>query len=180
MPAPKNIVCLFRGQGDKWVRVAGLIDSGNLVPGSAAMSVAFAQQIGASWNPHCSEVGTAAQGGGLEVVGKIPTLQMVVSPTLILTLTDTIVMKNLSHPLNLSLQFLKECEATLDYAQIEPQLLIKGEHIPMVAKIEIWEQTMDEVTRAKRDLREETAAQVAAGLQRRQIYRGRIKSPLIR
>ena len=45
------------------IRVAGLLDSGILIPDSAA-------RIGAVLEPYTLEVGTAAQGGSLEVVGK--------------------------------------------------------------------------------------------------------------
>ena len=106
------------------MRVAGLLDSGNLIPGLAAMSMEFAYKIGVRWEPYRLEVGTAAQGGNLEVVGRIPTLQMAISPQLVVTLTDTIVIRDLSHPLNLSLRFLKECRAQLDYTMAEPQLWI--------------------------------------------------------
>ena len=134
-PAPKNISCVFKGRGDQWMRVAGLLDSGNLIPGSAAMSTEFADKIGVRWEPCQLEVGTAAQGGSLEVVGRIPTLQMAVSTRLVVTLTDTIVIRNLSHPLNLSLRFLKDCKAQLDYTMDEPQLCIKGEQIPIVTQL---------------------------------------------
>ena len=58
-----------------------MLDFGNLIPGSesAAMSAEFAEKVGVNWEPYCLEVGTAAQGGSLEVVGQIPTLQMAVS-----------------------------------------------------------------------------------------------------
>ena len=60
-PAPKNIACLFKGPKGNWVKVAGLLDSGNLVPGSAAMSAELAAKIGVSWEQYCLDVGTAAQ-----------------------------------------------------------------------------------------------------------------------
>ena len=53
--------------------VAGVLDSGNLILGSADMSTEFAEHIGAVWEPYSLEVGTAAHGGSLEVVGRVPT-----------------------------------------------------------------------------------------------------------
>ncbi|MCP3665500.1 MAG: hypothetical protein GY696_23890, partial [Gammaproteobacteria bacterium] len=88
-PAPKNISCVFKGRGNEYVWVAGLLDSGNFIPGSAAMSMEFADKIGVRWEPFQLEVGTAAQGGNLEVVGLIPTLEMTIAPKLTLRLTDT-------------------------------------------------------------------------------------------
>ena len=106
------------------------------------MSTEFADRIGVIWEPYKLKVGTAAQGGNLEVVGRIPTLQMAISPKLVVTLTDTIVIRDLSHPLNLSLRFLKECRAQLDYTTAEPQLWIKGEQIPIVTQLETRETTV--------------------------------------
>ena len=119
-----------------------MLDSGNLIPGLAAMSMEFAYKIGVRWEPYRLEVGTAAQGGNLEVVGRIPTLEMAVSPKLVVTLTDTLVIRDLSHLLNLSLRFLKECRAQLDYTTAEPQLWIKGEQIPIVTQLETRETTV--------------------------------------
>ncbi|MCP3667174.1 MAG: hypothetical protein GY696_32560, partial [Gammaproteobacteria bacterium] len=121
-PTPKNISCVFRGQGNEYVGVAGLLDSGNLIPGSVAMSMEFADRIGVRWEPYQLEVGTAARGGNLEVVRLIPTLEMTIAPKLTLKLTDTLVIRDLSHPLNLSLRFHKEYKAQLDYTTAEPQL----------------------------------------------------------
>ena len=133
---PKNISCVFRGRGNEYVRVAGLLDSGNLIPGSAAMSMEFADKIGVRWEPYRLDVGTAAQGDNLEVVGLIPTLEMNIAPKLMVTLKDTLVIRDLSHPLNLSLRFFKECKAQLDYTTAEPQLRIEGKQIPMVIQLE--------------------------------------------
>ena len=120
------------------MRVAGLLDSGNLIPGSAE----FSEKKEVNWEPYRLELGTATHGGILEVVGRIPTLQMAVSPSLVLTLTDTIVIRNLSHPLNLSLRFLKDCQAKLDYTMAAPKLCIKGEQIPIVTQLETLEITV--------------------------------------
>ncbi|MCP4058387.1 MAG: hypothetical protein GY738_13945, partial [Pseudoalteromonas sp.] len=138
-PTPKNIACLFQGKQGNWIKVAGLLDSGNLVPGSAAMSAELAAKLGTSWEKYCLDVGTAAHGGSLEVIGKIPTIQMAVSPNLVLNLTDVIVVKNLAHPLNLSLQFLKDCRAKVNYVEEIPHLQIEGEKIPIVAQMETRE-----------------------------------------
>ncbi|MCP3668526.1 MAG: hypothetical protein GY696_39605 [Gammaproteobacteria bacterium] len=63
-PTPKNISCVFKGQEDQWMRVAGLLDSGNLIPGSAAMSTEFADQIGVRWEPY--RPGGQPKGGGAD------------------------------------------------------------------------------------------------------------------
>ena len=58
----------------------------HLIPGSAAMSAVFAARIGAVLEPYSLEVGTAAHGGSLEVVGRIPELSKAVSPSLVIFL----------------------------------------------------------------------------------------------
>ncbi|MCP3665800.1 MAG: hypothetical protein GY696_25440 [Gammaproteobacteria bacterium] len=51
--------------------------------------------------------------------------------------------RNLSHPLNLSLKFLKDCQAKLDYTMAAPQLHIKGEQIPILTQLDILETKVD-------------------------------------
>ncbi len=117
--------------------MAGLIDSGNLIPGSAAMSAEFAASIGAVLEHYSLEVCTEAQGGSLEVVGRIPEPSLAVSPNLVIVLTNVVVIQNLSPPLNLSMKFFNECQASLDYSVEKPQIHIKGEQLPIVAKLNI-------------------------------------------
>ena len=59
---------------------------------------------------------------------------------------DTIVIRNLSHPLNLSLRFLKDCKAQLNYTMAAPQLCIKGEQIPIVTQLGTRETTVKQET----------------------------------
>ncbi len=125
-PAHKNVHCVLNGQGRLVVRVPGLQDSGNLIPCSAAMSTAFANKIGTVMMPYCLEVGTAPSGGSLEVVGKIEKM-------------DVVVILDLSHPLNLSLRFLKEFQAELDYSGDQPSIQIQEEQIPIETNMEILE-----------------------------------------
>ncbi len=51
-PAPRNISCVFKGRGDQWIPLAGLLDSGNLIPGLAAISTEFADKIGVRLEPY--------------------------------------------------------------------------------------------------------------------------------
>ncbi|MCP3663988.1 MAG: hypothetical protein GY696_16105 [Gammaproteobacteria bacterium] len=67
------------------------------------MSVAFDAKIRAAMEPYKLEVGIAAHGGSLDVVGKIAKISMAVSANTVLELTDIIVIRNLSHPLNFRL-----------------------------------------------------------------------------
>ena len=103
-------------------------------------------------------------------------------PTSVLVLTDTIVIRNLSHPLNLSLKFLKDCQAKLDYMMAAPQLHIKGEQIPIVTQLETLETTVEsEKTQSKpeeeQDL-EELAAQLGqADLEERTHLPGKGQLP---
>ncbi|MCP4993462.1 MAG: DDE-type integrase/transposase/recombinase [Gammaproteobacteria bacterium] len=73
------------------------------------------------------------------MIGKIATIPMAVSESLVVELTETLVVKNLSHPLNLSLQFLRDCRARLNYGRGTPHLQIQGEQIPILAQMETKE-----------------------------------------
>ncbi|MCP3661583.1 MAG: hypothetical protein GY696_03650, partial [Gammaproteobacteria bacterium] len=50
-------------------RIMGLVDTGNTVPGSAAISSDLARELGVTIIPSQLKVTTAAQGSLLEVVG---------------------------------------------------------------------------------------------------------------
>ena len=76
--------------------------------------------------PYCLEVGTAPSGVSLDVVGKIEKM-------------DVVVILDMSHPLNLSLRFLKEFQAQLDYSGDQPSIQIQGEQIPIETNMEILE-----------------------------------------
>ena len=106
----KHRNCVFRGNGQQVVRVSWLLDSGLFILGSAT----FAARIGATLEPYQLEIGTAAQGGSVEVVRRIQQISMAVSYQTVLELKKIIMIKDLSHPLNLSLKFFKEFRAKLD------------------------------------------------------------------
>ena len=69
------------------------------------MSATLAANIGADMYPYCLKV---VHGGSLDEVEKIAKMSVAVSANTILELTDVIVIRDLSHPLNLGLRFLKE------------------------------------------------------------------------
>ena len=69
------------------------------------MSATLAAKIGADMEPYSLK---AVHGGSLDEVEKIAKMSVAVSANTILELTDVIVIRDLSHPLNLGLRFLKE------------------------------------------------------------------------
>ena len=102
------------------LKIMGLVDMGNTVPGSAAISADLARALGVKISPSCLQVNTAAQGSPLEVVGTVANLVMAVSPTNLLQLTDVVVYRNLGHQLNLGLNFCRQFKARLDYEGDRP------------------------------------------------------------
>ena len=87
------------------------MDSGNLVPGSVAISSILATKLGAKVEPYTLQVNTAATASKLEVAGKVASLIMATTPRTFLVLKDNVVYHNLSHLLNLGLNFLTEIKA---------------------------------------------------------------------
>ncbi|MCP3666947.1 MAG: hypothetical protein GY696_31385 [Gammaproteobacteria bacterium] len=98
------VICWFRTNQKRLVRVPWLMDSGNLVPGSAAISTISLQ------------VNEAATAGKLEVAVKVASLFMATTPWTFQELKDVVVYHTLSHPLNLGLNFLTEFKAQLNYS----------------------------------------------------------------
>ncbi|MCP3663073.1 MAG: hypothetical protein GY696_11350 [Gammaproteobacteria bacterium] len=110
----------------------GLVDTGNTVPGSAAISADLARELGVTISPSRLKVTTAAQGSPLEVVGTVANLVMSISPTNFLQLTDVVVYRNLGHQLNLGLNFCCQFKARLDYKGDQPCIHIQGEKYSLV------------------------------------------------
>ena len=122
LPEHKYLECFFRDPQRWLLRIHGLVDTGNTVPKSAAISVALANQLGVKISPSQLRVTTAAETSSLEVVGTVATLVMATSATNLLQLRDVVVYKNLSHPLNLGLDFFRQLQAKLDYEENQPQI----------------------------------------------------------
>ena len=107
LPAHKYLECFFRDPQRRLLRIHGFVDTGNTVPGYAAISVALANQLRVKISPSKLQVTTVAEASPLEVVGTVATLVMATSVTILLQLRDVMVYKNLSHPLNLGLDFFR-------------------------------------------------------------------------
>ena len=134
--AHRYLNAVFRDSAKNLIRQYGLVDTGNTVPGGAAISANFAAQLGAKLQPSPLKVSTAAVEGSLEVAGMVPELTMAVSPTMLLTLKEVMVYKNLSHPLNFGLDFLVQQQANLDYSGDQPQIIIRDTSYPLVSTID--------------------------------------------
>ncbi len=70
--AHKLLACYFKPNNQQVRRMMGLLDTGNTVPGSAAMSADLARELGVKIIP--SQLKFAAQGSQLEVVGTVAAL----------------------------------------------------------------------------------------------------------
>ena len=106
-------------------RIHGLVDTGNSVPGSAAISADLAAKLGVRISN--LQVTRAAKDSPLEVVGTVANLVMATSTTNLLKLKDVVVYRNLGHPLNLGLNFFRQFQAKLDYEGDQPRIQIRGE-----------------------------------------------------
>ncbi|MCP3664105.1 MAG: hypothetical protein GY696_16715 [Gammaproteobacteria bacterium] len=133
--AHKLLACWFQTRNQQVWRIMGLVDMGNTVPGSAAISVDLARELGITISPSRLKVTTAAQGSPLEVVGTVASLVMGISPTNLLKLTDVVVYRNLGHQLNLGLNFCCQFKARLDYEVDQPFIEIQGEKYSLVNSV---------------------------------------------
>ncbi|MCP3667196.1 MAG: hypothetical protein GY696_32670 [Gammaproteobacteria bacterium] len=89
--AHKLLTCYFKPNNQQVRRVMGLVDTGNTVPGSAAMSAALARELGVKIIPSQLKVTIASQGSQLEVVGTVASLLMGISAKTFLWLTNVVV-----------------------------------------------------------------------------------------
>ncbi|MCP3668363.1 MAG: hypothetical protein GY696_38740 [Gammaproteobacteria bacterium] len=117
--AHKLLECYFHNRDRQVLRILGLVDTGNTVPGSAAISVDLAAKLGVKINPSHLQVTTAAQGSQLEVVGMVANLVMATSPTNLLKLRNVV-----GH---LGLNFCRQFKAKLNYEGDQPRIQIRGE-----------------------------------------------------
>ncbi|MCP3665522.1 MAG: hypothetical protein GY696_24000, partial [Gammaproteobacteria bacterium] len=113
-------------------QVMGLVDTGNTVPGSAAISVALAKELGVKIVPSQLQVTTAAQGSQQEVVGTVDSLLMGIAPKTFLRLRNVVIYRNLGHPLNLGLHFCRQFKAKLSYEGDQPCIEIQERRYPLV------------------------------------------------
>ncbi|MCP3664384.1 MAG: hypothetical protein GY696_18155 [Gammaproteobacteria bacterium] len=130
--AHKLLTCYFKPKNQQIRRVMGLVDTGNTVPGSAAISVALARELGVKIISSRLKVSTAAQGSQLEVVGTVASLVMGISAKTFQRLTNVLVYQNLGHQLNLGLNFCRQFKARISSEGDQPCIEIQGEKHPLV------------------------------------------------
>ncbi len=130
--AQKLLTCYFKPKDQPVKQVMGLVDTGNTVPGSAAISVALAKELGVKIVPSQLQVTTAAQGSQLEVVGTVDSLLMGIVPKTFLRLRNVVIYRNLGHPLNLGLHFCIQFKARLSYEGDQLCIEIQETRYPLV------------------------------------------------
>ena len=121
----------FLGPDKKLWPVKGLLDSGNLTNAAAAMSLTLARKLNLNIYPTRTKVGTAAQGGSLDVVGEVKQLKMALNARLVVTLHRVLIIRDLNSPLNLSLNFLRSVKASINFSR--RTIKIEGFNIPIIA-----------------------------------------------
>ena len=111
-----------------------LVDTGNLLP-AACISAEFADQLGVAVQPYNLKVGTAQQGGSLQVVGVVSNLRMAISRNTVVNMAKAIVIRDLSNRVNIGTQVLKSLRADISFKSDAPVLRIQGEEIPIVSHL---------------------------------------------
>ncbi|MCP3665924.1 MAG: hypothetical protein GY696_26075, partial [Gammaproteobacteria bacterium] len=101
------------------------------MPGSAAISVALAKELGVKIVPSQLQVTTAAQNSQLEVVGTVDSLLMGITPKTFLRLRNGVIYRNLGHLLNLGLHFCRQFKAKISYEGDQPCIEIQRKRYPL-------------------------------------------------
>jgi len=117
--------------------VRALVDSGNTVATSAAISSRLATQLGIHFQPLSLTCGTAAEGQTVEVKGLARNVRLALSPTTVVAMGRVLVIEGLSGGLNLGAKFLMELGAGIQFNKDGTATLnIQGETIPLANKVQ--------------------------------------------
>ncbi len=130
------------------LQAEAMVDSGNCMPGSAVISEKVRRPMGVQdlFTATNTQIFTASEDGWLlQVIRKLHHLNMAVSHTMVLHLHHVTVVKNLSHPVNLSGYFLREFNTQLCFDMQPPCLWIQGEYIPLGGVLATAEAVEEEI-----------------------------------
>lgn len=117
--------------------VHALVDSGNTVATSAAISSRLATQLGIQFQPLSLTCGTAAEGQTVEVKGLARNIRLALSPTTVVAMGRVLVIEGLSGGLNLGAKFLMELGAGIQFhPDGTAHLTVQGESIPLTKKVQ--------------------------------------------
>ena len=115
--------------------VRALVDSGNTVATSAAISSRLATQLGISYQPMTLTCGTAGEGQTIEVKGLARNIRLALSPTKVVSMGRVLVIEGLSGGLNLGAKFLMELGAGIQFHKDGTATLeVQGEQIALADK----------------------------------------------
>jgi hypothetical protein len=119
---------------EEHLQADAVLDSGNLVPGSAVMSETLIMRMGVQdlLIPTDIRIMTSSEDEqSLQVIGTLQHLYMAVGHTLILHLHQITMVRNLLHPLNLGRFFMLEFGTCLCSYMQAPCLAVQGEFFPL-------------------------------------------------
>ena len=115
------------------VKMLGLLDSGNTLPGGVALSERAAKSLKLDVLPCANlRVQTAHEHGRLEVIGLVRDLRMAISSRTIINCSQVLVIKSLSSDVNLGLQWLRSIKAEISYKGAQALLQVQGESVPIL------------------------------------------------
>jgi len=111
-----------------------LVDSGNLV--HDLISEEFAKKIGVQYRKINKKVGTAAQGGTVNIVGRSEPIRLFIENIAKPVIIEPYVVKDLSHPINVGRNFLGRYKGRLEYSLTAGYLEVNGNKTKLVVKNE--------------------------------------------
>ena len=127
--------------------VRALLDSGNTVGTTAAMSARLATQLGISYKAMTFTCGTAGEGQSVLVKGLARNIRIALTPKTIVNMGRVVIIEGLSGGLNLGAKFLMELGAGLQFNKDGTATLTLGKlNIPLHSKRpnKMHEQTVTE------------------------------------
>ena len=117
--------------------VRALVDSGNTVATSAAISSRLASQLGIPFQPLTLTCGTAAEGQTVAVKGLARNVRMALSSTTVVAMGRVLVIDGLTGGLNLGAKLLMELGAGIQFHRDGTATLqVQGEDIPLSTKVQ--------------------------------------------
>ena len=158
-----------------------VVDSGNTTTGGAVVSEGFMKKSGLPWKryPVGREVGTAKKGSNLQIIGTAKNVSMKIKGFPHPFMIDPIIIRGLSHPVNLGTGFLSQHNMNLSFSGPHGELKQdrSGGGAPLIAAISVEDESKeaeDEIQRIISALRLEDSQILKENPQTRERVEGLI------
>ena len=119
------------------VRTYGLIDTGNKLHEGVAVNEELARKLQLPIVPCELSVGTAANGGDMDVIGRVYNISVILGDDCPSYIREALVIPELRTPINLGCKWVEEIRGVLDYSSpVQAALVVKQTRVPLVQSID--------------------------------------------